>query len=302
MFQTQFPAYLKSAEHWRHVTTEMTRFVRPYITPVYEMESSDVGLAWGSGTYITVGAATYLLTNEHVAEKMITKLIAHLPLEGGVAVRVTNPMHAVCWPVDAAMSRVQGTAFDGTPIQGLPVQKLDQSFSPADYELFSTCGYPGYSSPKFATQPNRRTSYFGSLNTPDQPYVSQQVPLPNRPDCRPEFHFAISYPNEGAMASTGGYVDTPDAHGMSGSLVWNTSFVASGGRGWKTDHASVCGIVWGWDPDAQCLVCTKVEFLREAILSCLRHEAAYFKWCDRGRPEDDALTDWLWAEKAIPCL
>ncbi|MBL0158845.1 MAG: DUF2934 domain-containing protein [Bryobacterales bacterium] len=37
-------------------------------------------------------------------------------------------------------------------------------------------------------------------------------------------------------------------------------------------------------------------------MSFLRHKAAYFRWCDRGRPEGDSLADWLWAEEAIPIL
>jgi len=197
----------------------MTEFVRHHITPIYEMESRDVGYAWGSRTYLNIGGSTYLLTNEHVAEKMITTPIAHLPRDQDVAVRVTNPMQALGWPVDAAMSRLQMGALEGAPTQPILPQKLDVSFSPVDYELLFICGYPGFSSPKFTTQPNRRTSYFGTLNTPDQPYLSQKVPLPGRSDCQSEFHFAISYPNEGTMTLTGGNADTPDAHGLSGSLA-----------------------------------------------------------------------------------
>jgi hypothetical protein len=202
MFKTPFPAYLETTGCWKHVTIEMTKIVQKQITPIYEMESLDIGHAWGSGTYLSVAAATYLLTNEHVAKKMLSTPIAHLPRDGAAPIRVTNPMQAKGAPVDAAMSRIDEAALEGSPTRPVPARKFDLEFAPADYELFFICGYPGYSSPKFATQPNRRSTYFGALNTPSQPYLSQQVPLPNRPECNDEDHFAISYPNEGAMALT----------------------------------------------------------------------------------------------------
>jgi hypothetical protein len=57
-------------------------------------------------------------------------------------------------------------------------------------------------------------------------------------------------------------------HGLSGSTVWNTNFVAAkmDGIEWTPELAKVTGVVWGWPSGHACLVATRAEYLRSFLL------------------------------------
>jgi hypothetical protein len=276
------------------VVEAMAEHVKVVLTPISEVESDDSGLAWGSGTYLKLRGKAYLLTNEHVAAKMADAPIAHLPRPDDSYVRVTNPMQALEYPVDAALSRIDDVLWHGATQRALPSRRLAERFSPVDYEYLFIAGFPGKSSPV-----NRRRSYFGVLHVPGRPYLTQQAPLPDGYD--PSAHFAIHYPQEANRAG-GGRAELSDPSGMSGSLIWDTRFIATRGRHWSPEGAVVCGIVHRWEPDVECLVGTRVEVVSEFLLKALRLEAAYFRSLDRMCSSEDALANWLWAERTVENL
>src|SRR5207244_4091418 len=99
-------------------------------------------------------------------------------------------------------------------------------------------------------------------------------------------HVAIHYPARAHRNADGPEVEVPNAKGMSGSLLWDTKFVAttSAGRNWTPELAKVCGLVWAAHPRPEVIVATKIEHWRHILLHFLREEAAHFHWIDRGRP------------------
>ncbi len=48
------------------VTEEMTSHVKRFAVPLTMSEEHGSGVAWGSGTYISLGRDTWILTAEHV--------------------------------------------------------------------------------------------------------------------------------------------------------------------------------------------------------------------------------------------
>jgi hypothetical protein len=118
----------------------------------------------------------------------------------------------------------------------------------------------------------------------------------------PNMHFAITYPMKGVKDFHGKLASLPAPPGMSGSVVWDTKFVAMNGAGWDPSKSSVCGLIWAWDINKQCLIGTKIQFVRGVLLEHLRQEAAYFRSLRRREFPGDALSDWLWAERQIPDL
>lgn len=62
--------------------------------------------------------------------------------------------------------------------------------------------------------------------------------------------------------------ELPNPQGMSGSLLWDTKFVASmsTGRKWNPELAMVCGLIWGAYRSPEAIVATKIEHLRSALL------------------------------------
>jgi hypothetical protein len=118
------------------------------------------------------------------------------------------------------------------------------------------------------------------------------------------FHVALHYPARAIQNPEQTEADLPNPKGMSGSLLWDTRFVADTQRGqeWSPDHARVCGLIWAAHAKPEVVVATRIEHVRPNLLSFLRHEAAYYHWIDRGMPLWDDKLDWNWAEKTITDL
>ena len=88
---------------------------------------------------------------------------------------------------------------------------------------------------------------------------------------------------------------------MSGSLLWDTKFIASKLRRekWTAEKSEVCGLLWAAHATPEVAVATRIEHFRGILLDLLRHEAAYFHWIERDRPLWDADIDWTWAVETI---
>ena len=276
-------------------------------TPLSLSEDLEHASALGTGNYLKFGSTIYLLTNEHVASKVTEAHLAHLPGPADDYVACNNPIQAVGWPIDVALMRLDIEPQGGRR-EPLPASRLDRVYAPVTNELMFWLGFPGSKASRHEaiTESNIRHTWFGQLVTPACPFLVQESPVPTTdlPCFDPEKHVALHYPSA-AIRNAGGVLEhMPNPGGMSGSLLWDTKFVAcaAANRNWSVEEARLCGVVWGAHEKPEILVATKIEYVVPSLVLFLRKECAYFRWVARGKPLWDALADWAWAERQIPDL
>lgn len=243
------------------VVKDMTAYLRPYRTPVYE-EFGTHGAGWGTGSYLALCNQTFILTNEHVSMVRHSgrKLAYQLDQQEDILRVVGNhlefpaPLDLALLPVDAARWR------DGA--NGSCAISIDQiaiAHAPAPTEILTFVGFAGANV----------AFHFGQLNATGTCYSAREVTLPaddTRFDAR--YHFGLEYRPDLATNVIGNH-GLPLPPGLSGSTVWNTRFVESKMHSipWTPECAKVTGVVWGWPSGAACLVATRAEYLRSFLLS-----------------------------------
>jgi hypothetical protein len=129
--------------------------------------------------------------------------------------------------------------------------------------------------------------------------LTQEFPAttPYPRDFDSDKHVLVHFPSKAIQTPEEPLRALPNPKGMSGSLLWDTKFVASlsSGNAWSPNKAEVCGLLWGAHEKPEVTVATKIEHVRATLLHFLREEAAYFHSIERGWPSCDPLTDWIWA-------
>jgi hypothetical protein len=270
-----------------------------YITPVCRNITNDEGELVGSATFVRLNGYPYLLTNEHVARARLQHTLSHFSgLDDRSVYRIIHPFYCLTYPTDAAFTRIDDLIEKKISRDFVSSACWETDYHPSDGEILFIHGYPG------------RNSHFSAiasgLLTRTLPFATPAVPLPPLPDkYDPDMHFAISFPRDIKMMDFNGRpADLPDPRGMSGSIVWDSRYVrlAKQDVQWCPQHAKPCGLIYAWEPDYDCLVGTKIQYVRAFLLQALRMEAAYFNWINRGKPENDALTDWIHAENIIETI
>lgn len=239
------------------VCKQIFEHVQPFVTPiskVFKDESGQYGKHWGSGSFLVIDGAKYLITNEHVARGMTQNSLAHQFLNSEAVVRLTNPVITETLPIDVALMKIEDRVWNinAHDSRGIPIDRFAAKHQPVDGEILFLIGYGGEYS-KF---------FYDALISPGSPYLTQICDFP--PDIGdPELHFAIHYRPDLAFTVDGSSKGLPTPPGMSGSLVWNTRALESllAGRPWSPEAAQVTGIVWGWPSSAACLLATKVQHL-----------------------------------------
>lgn len=272
------------------VLRAMTEHVSRYITPISRVISENEGELVGTGTYVRAFEGNYILTNEHVSQKVLGHRLAHMFHGRDEVLYTTNPFQALAFPVDAALSRVEETSWKFVPHTGdaVPVSRTARLHNPGPGELLFLMGYSG--------ERSYFTAFSPTLLTPATPYLTQEIPLPENVDHN--FHFALPYRPEQTVSVGRDRRGMPLPGGFSGTVVWNTKYFESvrNGRTWTPGYAEVTGLVHRWRTTDTCLIVTRVEHVRDFMLHAFRREAAYFRWLDQGSPPNSATTDWLWAE------
>jgi hypothetical protein len=260
-----------------------------------------------TGNYLKLRGSAYLVTNCHVVKEAVGWHLAHLPGPSDEYVACTNAIITDDWPIDVAMMRLT------VPPQGenrdvLSPQRLAPFYSPGANELLFWMGFPGSKAERRepVTGLNIRHTWFGELETPAIPFLTQEFPAttPYQRHFDPDKHVLLHFPSKAMQTPEEPLRVMPNPKGMSGSLLWDTKFVASlsSGNTWSPNKAEVCGLLWAAHDKPEVAVATKIEHIRASLLHFLREEAAYFHWIDRGRPCWDPLTDWIWAERDITDL
>jgi hypothetical protein len=278
------------------VTNQMREYTFPYIASISREAGPNVGEHLGSGLYLAIRQETYLLTNEHVAREINRNSLAHQLIDGENATRISNPIQVACEPYDLAVTLVDHGVWAHAKNRhlGLAVERLATKHDPVDMDFLFLMGYSGersHFSPGFQT-----------LITIGTPLLTQESKGP--PEGLGEMFFALPYSPTLSKSIDPKGKGLPIPYGFSGAPVWNTNFrrCMLENRRWTPDESDITGIAFCWIGATAHLVVLRVEYVREFLLYALRNEAAYFRWVGRGRPSNDALQDWIWAEGAISLL
>jgi hypothetical protein len=235
--------------------TAMSAHVEPFSTPISMVLSDKHGKHLGTGYYLQHKDDIYLITNEHVAikrnkYKLTYKFHCNCSLFSFNNVTIRVPA-----PIDVAVIKIDNDIWNGTYHKALaiPLSKFSTKHVPIQNEILFFAGFSG------------ERSYFmiDTLTTRGTPYATYESPFPCGVEgADPMYHFSLFYPPELAR-SVDGTSSLPDAHGFSGSLVWNTKRIEClhNNIEWSPSMAEVTGIAWGWPKSSDCILATKVEHL-----------------------------------------
>jgi len=252
----------------------MTEFVVPCVTPLTMSEEQGVGVAWGTGNYVSVRSSPWLLTADHVSSVPSGARLAHLPCAGEDYVGLPETQDRAPFPIDAAsfpLPQLSGLP-NPDPSRFLPEDYIGDRFDPVPKELFFWLGFPGYYSNRddAPTEARLKVTRFDQLTTEFKPVVTQAIPADvvvehGAFDC--EIHAAMHYPSEGTSVADGNIRPMPLAKGMSGSLLWDTNFVRAqlDGTPWGPEMARVCGVLWGVVDTPKAILVTKIEHVRRQL-------------------------------------
>lgn len=115
----------------------MAQAVAPTIASISRPIAMNEGELVGTGTYVRLLGQPYLLTNEHVARLQPNSGLGHLPKQDGDYHRLTNPFQGVPKPLDAALTRIEPTAFQVGDRQCVPPEYIAERFDISEHELSS---------------------------------------------------------------------------------------------------------------------------------------------------------------------
>ncbi len=253
----------------------MTRHVSKFVTPISRSLEFGKGSAWGTGSYCELFGTPFLLTNEHVATVGPGWTLGHLPGPTDEYIQLDSPFHASGAPIDVAIIRVAGLGDNRATVAS---RHMSRRYGPVSGELLFWLGYPGSRCTRneSITELRIRSNWFkGPLETPCVPFISQAVPAaPTKPlaGFHVDLHVLVHYPAKAARIAGDESVDLPNPHGMSGSLLWDTRFVASTLRGdtWSPACARVCGLIWAAHDKPEVVVATRIEHVRHEFVASLR--------------------------------
>lgn len=266
------------------VIGQMKVHTGPSLSQICGSRSEDTGELVGSGTIIEMRGRPYLLTAAHVAEQLFALNangtrkfpagLCHSLGDGELMSRIAFPWHAWPEPVDAAATRLDRAVLEGSKVVPLNPCRFARNTHDLNDDLYFIHGWPGKGS--------RFTSFFGrGLMSTSQPYGGCLTYDTTWPGFDLKVHFAITYPmtteliDERQLAA-----ELPYPEGMSGSLIWKTNRVGAG-NDWAPEKATVIGLTHRFDPDRQCLIASRIEYVKGLLLTMLRSDYAYFRWMFR---------------------
>ena len=291
-------------EHWMSVTKDrMVDYVGPTITPISLSVIEGRGEALGTGNYVGINGAAYLMTNHHVIEEGEGGHLGHLPGPTDEYVRLAHHIVTADRPIDMALMRL-GEEWDQATKSVVPISVFDKSYAPAEGEFLFFVGFPGTRAIRLQTPipaiHGRHTAFGGPIENLAVPIITQAF----RGDPGPlisfdtRFHSAIHLPVQAAIGGrpAGGpterYRDErkpPLGHQVRG--------VRNAGIPWGPHLAKVCGLVRTAYPRPEVVGFTRVEHLMPVLLDWIRRERAFIHWLDRGKPLWEEYADWEWSER-----
>lgn len=257
------------------VTTSMRSYVSNFVTPLSVSEEQGFGEAWGSATYVPGGnGLTYIMTAGHnITDVPTSGRLAHLPVPGSEYVAADNMAILSPREIDAAGIAIPPVWQLQPPLQRIaPTTSIGKQYRAVKGELLFWMGFPGYKLDRDdpLVPGARKKTYFGHLELPIKPMLSQEIQSPFTHSCfDANLHIAVHYPKEGKSAADHSSVRLPTPKGMSGSALWDTKYIATlnAGGQWTPEKAEVCGIVWFFigTPGPEVVLATKIEHVRTSI-------------------------------------
>jgi hypothetical protein len=272
-------------------------YSKPHIVVVVGIRKDDTPEVIGSGTLLVIRGAYYVLTAHHVLAPAIEAnqdcspkyiQLAHSIGDSQYPVIVHPPFSWAVPPFDLALSRVAEADVKengGTP---LDISHLATDCVASKDDLYMVHGWPGDVSKVM----------FGGVACKSYPHGGYLVDS-SWPDFDPDQHLALDYPPGCLMDETGRFATAPFPGGMSGSPLWRSNLQGNEGS-WSPGMARVVGVIHRWDQESQCLIATRIEWVRTFLLHALTQEEAHSRWRQRGCPTGDDWADWFAAEAAIP--
>ncbi len=241
------------------VTDRMKIFTRPFVTPLGTETQTTVILV-GTGSYVISRDQRILLTCEHVAVK---QPMHHRFFGDDSVFEHRGPWYMDPHPIDAAFAALSDAAWQAVPHQAaaVPLGKFATKHQPSEQaELLFLRGFAG-----------ENADYgFGIHQTNGSSYCSQEKAGTGDAQIFEMFweQENTAYSQE-AQAEDRANVKFKDAHGLSGSLVWNTRFVevTSKSGEWSPEDAVVTGLLRRWDEDTKTLLVWRVEHLNAWLAS-----------------------------------
>lgn len=261
------------SEHCARVKDAMRNWVTRFVTPISMSVEHGHGVSWGTGTYLEISGKHVLLTNDHVvAEVPAHGRLAHLPGPTNDYVAIVKSWCRAPYPTDAACIAIGNVGSAGMK-EAVPYRLVEKRFAADQDEVLFWIGFPGFTADRHEVPTEARqymTRFGGPLETPGLPMLSQVIKGwngENEERFDPAIHVAVHYPNEAQRSANGPATTLPNAKGMSGSLLWDTKFVASLRKSapWSPEDARVCGLVWGALDDPEVVIATRIEHVREAL-------------------------------------
>jgi hypothetical protein len=237
----------------------MTAHLAEYRTAIFKDHGS-FGEGWGSGAFVAIDGATYILTNQHVAsvrhagDKLGFKLkdLDDLPSIVG------NHVESV-WPWDLALLPVNDAVWAGAAhsSRAIAIEQFALAHTPVPTEVLAFSGFSG----------ERTAFHFSTLLFEATTSVAREVALPTDERWDTRFHLGLDYKPDLATSVVGNH-GLPKPPGLSGSTVWNTCFVEAKVKGvqWTPELSRVAGVVWGWSSANGLIVATRVEHVRSFLL------------------------------------
>ncbi len=276
------------------VCDDMRDHTAPALAAVYGAISGQKGRLVGSGTFIRLNGAVYLLTAAHVAAQMFAhETLAHTSSYGAKPEVIRNPLICQEHPLDVALVRIENDVVAEHGLKPWPVSVLAHDAANTGRDILFVHGYPGERSgwvPIVKGGVGSESLPFGGSDaTSSWTYFDDKL------------HVTISYPQDGWFDRNGKSIKMPEPDGLSGSALWQT-YRRDISKGWSPSSAMIIGVIHRYDSVSHSLVATRVEAIRDFALQALRCEAAYFHWLENRRPAGTELSDWVYAEQRIPSL
>lgn len=264
------------------VTDDMTQHVGNFAAPLILSEEDGFGTACGSGTYVSFGLDTWILTAEHVISRVPAGgRLAHLPRSGGQYNAAFGKPEFAKWPVDAAALPIYPDE-DFLPDSDRITARVAKAYAPTEGECLFFYGFPGFRVERNDPRLKDKliVSYYGELNMFGKPVLSQATGADvhiSASNFDPVRHVAINYPAVAPQSSDNAMAPLPNAAGMSGCALWDTKFLkcALEGRPWSPELAEICGVVWAVLDDPEVVFATKIEHVRAALPSVFLKAASF---------------------------
>ncbi len=268
---------MMTTEEWSErcasVKDAMREWAKRFATPISLSEEYGHGVSWGTGTYLDISGKHVLLTNNHVvADVPAGGRLAHLPGPTDDYVAIVNPWCCAPYPTDAAFTPIPNDNSAGMK-EAVPYNLIEPRFAAEQDEILFWIGFPGFTAKRHEvpTEARQRMTRFGGpLEIPGLPMLSQIIKNWNGENedlFDSASHVAVHYPNEAQRSANGPTAPLPNAKGMSGSLLWDTKYVASlrSSTTWSPENARVCGLVWGALDDPEVVIASRIEHVRQAL-------------------------------------